>query len=64
MSGKPTVSEMVTALKYMMAPEDRSADFTMPSLLQEVPSYNSSDSNPKRMVIDYAELGGRSQRNI
>lgn len=50
--------DMVGALRHLMAPEETRVDFTMPSLLKDVPSFTSTDSGPRGAVTEYAELGG------
>ena len=49
--------EVVAALRHLMAPHDSNVDFTMPSLLRDVPSFNSSDSTGLRAVLENAQLG-------
>ena len=51
---------MITTLRHLMAPEGTMHDFTMPSLLRDVPSFTSADSANPREVILNAEFWSRS----
>lgn len=52
------ISEMIAALRPLLGGQDITGDFAQPSLLREVPSISAPDSNYKRAVREYAELGG------
>lgn len=54
---------MVEALRHLMADIDRNNDFAQPSLLEDVPSITSPDTDNWGRVIIHAELSGRSQRD-
>ena len=58
-----STADMVEALRHLMGSDDYGADFKMPSLLREVPSYSTTDSDPRRAIIGYGELGGSPSRD-
>lgn len=57
------LSDMTASLRHLLADEDSSSDFVLPTLLREVPSLTLPHSNYKWAMSEYAELGGRSYRN-
>lgn len=54
------IMEMVAELKHLMSNEERPQDFSLPSMLKEVPSFTSTDSVPLEEVPFRAQLGGSS----
>jgi len=56
-----TLTEKINSLKPLLAADGPQEDyFEQPTLLREVPSFNSTTSSPAGGVIDHAELGRRS----
>lgn len=62
MSENLQLSEKIQKLENLLASDqnDSQADFHMPSLLKEVPSYTTDHCHTETESGKYAELGGRS----
>lgn len=54
----PKLIDMVNALRGVMGSNEPMGDFVQPSLLREVPSISTPDTNYSGAMRQYAELGG------
>lgn len=53
-------AEMIDRLKHLMRSDGDDSNFTMPSMLKDVPSFTSSQTGPHRGARDIGELGRRT----
>ena len=59
------LSDQIEKLRFLLGPDDstEAANFQVPSLLKEVPSFTSDRSSADFGIEDHAQLGGYPRRD-
>lgn len=61
MADQREMQEKISFLQHLMGNKEGESDFISPSLLREVPSFTSTDTQPTKGEADIAKLWARSE---